>query len=113
MIGFSIWWYTVPEPLLYKPDALASPDLKFLVDVVKDTYEYNICSTHHLPSPCECGEPINQTAKDMFSETYAFDPFDFNKIQRINSYSIYLSSILLSLLLSESISQYGILESII
>lgn len=113
MIGFSIWWYTVPEQLLYHPAALASENLKFLTSVVKDTYEYNVCSTHHVPSPCECGEPLNRAAKDMFPDTsYTFDPLHQNKIQRVTALSIYLSSILITIILSESISQYGMLVPI-
>ncbi|GLU24479.1 hypothetical protein SLE2022_404100 [Rubroshorea leprosula] len=113
MIGFSIWWYTAPEPLLYHPRALASPNLNLLSSVVKDTYEYSICSTHQLPSPCDCGEPLNRAAKEMFSDTaYPFDPLNQKKIKRVSSVSIYLASILLTIMLSESISQYGLLVPI-
>ena len=113
MIGFSIWWFTVPEPLLYHPDALASQDLKFLTSVVKDTYEYNVCSTHQILSPCECGEPLNRAAKSMFSDkAYTWDPLHQNKIQRVDALSIYLSSILITIMIEESISQYGTLAII-
>nr|POE44790.1 hypothetical protein CFP56_76685 [Quercus suber] len=38
VIGFSIWWMAVPEPLLESPKALCSPDLEMLVNVARDTY---------------------------------------------------------------------------
>lgn len=54
MIGFSVWWYSVPEPLLLKPEALRSPDLKLLVNVAKDTFVDHVSSSHPgVSSPCE------------------------------------------------------------
>lgn len=38
LIGFSLWWFTAPEPLVLKPEALAAPDLKLLYQVVRDTF---------------------------------------------------------------------------
>jgi hypothetical protein len=108
MIGYSVWWVTAPEQLLHKPEALASPDLQLIINVVKDTYVNHVCSTHHLPSPCECGEPLNKTAISLLeSKDDVFDPLDLNK--RARALSVFFASILLSIALSESVSKYGVM----
>jgi hypothetical protein len=38
LIGFSLWWFHVPEQILEKPAALCSPDLGQLVQAVQNTY---------------------------------------------------------------------------
>lgn len=58
-------------------------NLEFVTKVVKDTFLNKICSTHHVSCPCECGEPINRVARDLFEEPAAFDPLEVNKNRRI------------------------------
>lgn len=58
IIGFSAWWALAPEQLLEEPTALCAPDLKLVVQVVKDTFENRVCTYHRVSSPCECGEPF-------------------------------------------------------
>lgn len=65
---------SVPEQLLEKPGALCSPDLGEVVRVVRETFVNKICSLHHVPSPCDCGEPLNHTAKLLFEPEENFDP---------------------------------------
>jgi hypothetical protein len=51
---------------LLKPEALSTPDLKLLFQVVRDTFLDRVCSSHQICSPCECGEPLNSVAKVLF-----------------------------------------------
>ena len=46
MIGFGIWWYMAPEPLLLTPRALSAPDLPLVTNVVKDTFVNKVCNLH-------------------------------------------------------------------
>lgn len=76
IIGVSIWWAMAPEPLLVKPEALSAPDLKMLVQIIRDTLIDRVCSSHpDVNRPCECGEPINNEARKVFKEQ-PFDPLD-------------------------------------
>lgn len=105
-IGFTIFSISSPDQLWYNPVALSSPDLPFLNKVLMDTYEYNVCTTHpEVSSPCDCGEPINMTARNLF-ETY--DPLNCYKTTRIKAASFMVGYIILSIALSESVSQYGV-----
>ncbi|KAF3965442.1 hypothetical protein CMV_010366 [Castanea mollissima] len=79
VIGFSIWWMAVPEPLLESPKALCSPNLEMLVNVARDTYVNKVCSTHSLPSPCECGEPLNNSASPYRRLDQISYPFSFQE----------------------------------
>lgn len=105
VIGFSIWWMAVPEPLLVSPKALCSPDLEMLVNVARDTYVNKVCSTHSLPSPCECGEPLNNSARYIL-EKEEFDPIKLHPNRRRAAY-IYIAAIVLSLALAESVTTEG------
>lgn len=106
MIGFSVWWFTAPLPLLHNPAVLTSPDLPLIIEVFKDTFHNKICSTHHLPSPCECGEPLNKAAMDLLKGNESFDPLGLlNKKAGFT----FLASILLCIALSESVSSQGVL----
>lgn len=98
------------EPLLLKPEALCAPDLELLSRVVKDTFVERVCSYHHVSSPCDCGEPLNKAARDLFEEP-SFDPLELNKTRhnaRIKTLSIFVAYLIISLALTESISQHGI-----
>lgn len=57
-----------------------------------------VCSSHHVTSPCECGEPLNSVAKDLEP---AFDPLGIKDTGR----SVYFASIVRSLALAESVSR--------
>lgn len=106
MIGFSVWWFTAPLPLLHKPAVLTSPDLPLIIQVFKDTVYNKICSTHHLPSPCECGEPLNRAAIDLLKGNVSFDPLGLLN-QKVAF--TFLASIVLGIALSESVSSHGVL----
>lgn len=100
------WWLDAPLPLLHNPAVLTSPDLPLIIEVFKDTFHNKICSTHHLPSPCECGEPLNKAAMDLLKGNESFDPLGLlNKKAGFT----FLGSILLCIALSESVSSHGVL----
>lgn len=82
-----------------------------LTQVVKDTYIDAICSQHRLPSPCDCGEPLNTVARDLFTEPHEFDPLQLNHRGKMKGLALLVGSIILSLALSESVSKYGVLEN--
>lgn len=106
LMGFSLWWFYVPEQLLEKPAALCSPDLGQVVRVVRDTFVNQISSNHHVSSPCDCGEPLNNTAKLLFEPQESFDPLGLNT-NRLKALSVFVASIVLSLALAESVSPSG------
>lgn len=73
LIGIELWWALAPEPLLLRPDAFAAHDFQSVVQIIKDTFVKHVCSSHpEVSSPCPCGEPINNVARDLFDPT--FDP---------------------------------------
>ncbi|MED6176584.1 hypothetical protein PIB30_089626 [Stylosanthes scabra] len=81
-LGFGIWWNIAPEPLLLNPAALSSPDLSTLLRVARDTFLDQICSSHpHVTSPCDCGEPLNNTARLLLNEPERFDPLGIQDMQ--------------------------------
>lgn len=66
------------------------------------------------PPACQCGEPLNRAAKDLFQEPPAFDPLEFLNKGRVRALSVFVASIVLSIALAEYISQSGVLlETII
>lgn len=73
-IGFSVWWFSIPEQLLVNPRALSSPDRQLVVRVVRDTFQSHVCSSHHVPSPCECGELLNIIKERKIDLLRRFDP---------------------------------------
>lgn len=91
MIGFGIWWYMAPEPLLLTPRALSAPDLPL---VTKDTFVINkVCNLHpEISSPCPCGEPLNNTARDLFPEP-GFDSLDINKSAKVRAFAVFMACI--------------------
>ena len=127
-IGFGIWWYIAPEQLLLRPHALCSPDLSTLLRVARDTFFHQICSIHpHVPSPCECGEPLNNAVRILLNEPHRFDPLGiqedataggqaFNmeeeavprRLALKKAFAVYMACILLSLALTESVSPSGV-----
>lgn len=108
-LGFTIWIETAPEQLLNKPIALSSVDLKNLTLVLKDTYVNHVCSTHpDVISPCDCGEPLNKIVRDLFQDE-SFDPLHLESGKtRIKALSFMVGFILLTLILSESVSEHGV-----
>jgi len=113
LIGITVWWYTAPEALLLNPQSiLLTPDPQLLTQVVKDTYIDAICSHHKLPSPCSlCNEPYNTVVRDLIKEPYQIDPLNLNQQGKLLGLSLLIGSIILGLALSESVTQYGVLES--
>lgn len=109
-LGFTIWICLAPDLLLNKPMALCSPDIKLLIKCIKDTYVKHICSSHpEVLSPCDCGEPLNKCARDMFPQT-SFDPLKIEnqEIGKMKTISVMVATIILSIALVESISPYGV-----
>lgn len=108
--GFTIWMILAPDPLLNKPAALSSPDLKLLINVIQDTYVHHICSTHpQVLSPCDCGEPLNNTVKELFPQT-SFDPLKIENYEKgkMKTVAIMVATIILNLALIESVTQHGV-----
>lgn len=102
--------FIAPEQLLNKPQALCSPDLKFLINVIEDTYVNHICSTHpEVSSPCDCGEPLNKTLKGLLQDK-PFDPLQLDNQQsgKMKTLSFMVATIILSLALTESVSESGV-----
>lgn len=60
--------------------------------VVRETFVKKICSNHHVSSPCQCGEPLNNTARRLFEPQETFDPFGLNP-NRIAALSVFVASI--------------------
>lgn len=78
--------------------------------VVKDTFLDRLCSYHHVSSPCECGEPLNNVSRKIFEES-AFDPLEIKKTSenaKIKALAVFVASIIRSLALAESVSQHGV-----
>lgn len=69
---FSVWWYIAPFEVLSNPGVLSSPDIGEVVRVARDTFESNVCSSHQVPSPCGCGEPINKAARHLLEPKELF-----------------------------------------
>lgn len=92
-----------------KPDALFSTDLGLVVKVVRETFVDQICSEHHVPSPCDCGEPLNKVARGLFEPNSPFDPLclENSTRRRVKAVSVFVASIVLSLALTESVSAYS------
>lgn len=107
LCGFSVWWYLVPSEVFANPGVLSSPDIGLIVRVARETFEKFILSVHHIPSPCDCGEPLNNTAKDLLEPKESFDPLGWKPNQYRCSVPVYVGAIVLSLALAESISLYG------
>lgn len=107
----SLWWFSVPEQVLVNPGVLTSPNLHLVMQVAKDTFLDGVCSNHpQVYSPCDCGEPLNNAARDLLKEPLPFDPLDMAKLKAL---SVFMASIILSLVLAESISHHGVLLSVV
>lgn len=57
LLGFSVWWFIASDIMIINPKALSFSDLKSVSTILSDTFTGKICTIHHLPSPCDCGEP--------------------------------------------------------
>lgn len=102
--------FIAPDPLLKKPLAQCSPNIKLIINAIQDTYVNHTCSEHiGISSPCECGEPLNKETMDLFPLT-SFDPLDIDNIQsgKLKTVGVMVATIIISLALTESISEYGI-----
>lgn len=98
LLGFSIWWFLAPELLLFKPAALCSPDLDRIVRVIRETYLNQVCSTHQVPLPCECGYPLNKVAVHLFSPEEIYDPLGLGiNPPKKRSIAVFVAMVVLSL----------------
>lgn len=113
LYGFTIWIILAPDPLLNKPLALSSPDLKILIKCIEDTYINHVCSNHPaIHSPCDCGEPLNNLTREMFPQT-SFDPLKVNTdtgkdIGMSKTIAVMVATMIISIALMESVSQNGV-----
>lgn len=108
-LGFELWVYIAPELILNYPISLCSPNIKYLINSIQDTYVNLICINHReVSSPCECGEPINQMTREFFPHK-PFDPLhiDNQPSGKIKTASIMVATIILTIVLTESVSRNG------
>lgn len=110
-IGMTAWWAMTPYPILSNPLSIyLTPDPEMLIRGVRDTFINKVCTVHNLPSPCECSEPLNKTAKKLFEEQETFDPLgqiDNERQTLKKGLAISYATIILCLALSESVSMDG------
>jgi hypothetical protein len=96
LIGFSAWWVLVPEQLLEGPGVLCSLDIARLV---KDTFIDQVCNEHHVSSPCDYREPINNQVREYFYKQEFDDPLNFALSNRMKAASVLVASVILSVVL--------------
>ena len=108
LIGISMWWIDVPTLLFQKTVAFQSPDLGLIVRVMKDTYVNKVCYLHSVPSPCECGESLNRTAREIFHPE-SFDPLHLDKKPTKRAIAFHVATIIIVMALSESVSTGGVM----
>lgn len=108
MIGVTAWWALTPEPLLLKPHALCANDLGVIVNIVKETFVNKVCNLHQVSSPCECGEPVNRVARQLFEQPPDFDPLETKRTQRTMAAAVLIAGVILSIAMAESVSQEGV-----
>lgn len=101
--GFNIWVYLVPKAILSHPLVLGAQNIAFLVKSVRDTYIEDVCCYHPaIPSPCDCGEPLNKIVRVLIP-----DSDDLNLAKK-KTYAFMVATIILTLALSETVSRHGI-----
>lgn len=103
LLAFLIWLTVAPEILTNCPRCLTSPDFELLQRCVRDTFVEQVCTSHRVSSPCECGEGLNKAARDLLidsNENLFYDPLDINKKTRARSCATYLAVIILTIVLS-------------
>ena len=101
--GFIIWAELVPQAILSHPLVIGSVNLEFVLNTVRDTYIHKVCSSHpSIPSPCDCGEPLNKIVKHLIPECDEF------YTAKKKTYAFMVGMIILTLALSETVSQQGI-----
>lgn len=108
LIGLSYWWFSVPEQLLVNPMALQSPDLELLVNSAKKIFLHHPSSMNDLPSTSR-EVALNQATKDLLSPQDSFDPLGIeSREKRKKALAFFVTTILISLALSESVSLNGV-----
>lgn len=108
LLGFTLYCFIVPGPFLEAPGLILSTDLKELIRIGRDTYVDHICSTHHTPSPCVCGEPLNRAMPILLnSQELPFDPLELGVKSRGYGVGVFVGAVILSLALSESVCHLG------
>lgn len=107
--GIFLWNIVTPTPLFLHTDALRSSNIKLLTYAAKNTYFDNVCSTHPLVTSCPCGEEWNSAVKSILNDyVYEFDPLERNQTSKVKALSIYLSMVIVTVLLTESVSHLGV-----
>jgi hypothetical protein len=108
LIGISMWLIDVPTLLFQKTVAFQSPDLGLIVRVMKDTYVNKVCYQHAVPSPCECGEPLNRIVREI-SHPESFDPLHIDKNPTKRAIAFHVATIIIVIALAESVSTSGVM----
>lgn len=110
-LGFSLWIFLAPDPLLQYLNSVYSKKeslLPTLIKLLKSTYVDHVCYAHpEVLSPCECGEPLKQ----IVMETYPlqnFDPLKIDNSAKLVTCSLMVGTMILSILLTESVFQSGV-----
>ena len=106
MIGFSIWWYNVPDQILNVPFVLTKPELGGLIDMIKDTFINGVCIEHKNPSPCECGELKNSVTKSVFGQDMS--DCEIRKARAMSLATMLTGAIVVILLARDSIPSEGV-----
>lgn len=108
-ILFTLWFISVPAPLALKPEVLSSDDLGLILQVAHETFVTGVCSTHpHIQSPCDCGEPLNNSLKSILDVDNLYDEKGEYKQERvISAIGKYLLIIGIYVALYESVSPDG------
>lgn len=71
-IAFAAWWVYIPEQLLTQPLAYLDPEY---VDLVNDTFVYQICELHNSGFICMCDEQhLHTEVADVFAKDDVYDP---------------------------------------
>lgn len=110
-LGFSLWIFLAPEPLLHYLNSIYSYEEWFsptLCKLIKGTYVNHICLSHpEVLSPCECGEPLNKIVMESYP-LKNFDPLKIDNSAKLLTSSLMVGTMILSLLLTESVFESGL-----
>jgi hypothetical protein len=104
--GHTIWFSLVPNNFMNNPDLLPeiANNITGIVNAVRDVFYNNICILHNTPSPCVCGETMNELTRMAIPE-----PVDPN-LAFMKGMAYTIGAVIVGILLLESISDHGVLQ---
>nr|YP_009675521.1 hypothetical protein FPI08_mgp31 [Sophora flavescens]QDD68271.1 hypothetical protein [Sophora flavescens] len=103
LYGFLIWAELVPTALLSHPLVAFSDHIKNIVYITRNMYENFVCSNHpDITSPCPCGERLNNIIREYMPMV------DDRYTGKKKTYAFMITTIILTLALSETVSRQGI-----